>query len=199
MTILISNNPQENDHNDGMIGNASSFEEARAIIITRLNYLRADINYHTTAEEALFAELCKAHEDKKHRLMDLYAKFYSPCKVSDPAFISGGQKDMNDLMINFSEGYDRFIMSMEKEYMELTLRRRRATMLLSKILSIKYPLSRLLYLYYYVNMDPGKISDALYISRATFYRLKSHGINMLTSLYYPQKHKKKGKDDDLEK
>ena len=72
-------------------------------------------------------------------------------------------------------------------------------MLLSKILSIKYPLSRLLYLYYYVNMDPGKISDALYISRATFYRLKSHGINMLTSLYYPQKHKKKGKDDDLEK
>ena len=200
MSVITNDFPQENNPNDDMIGNASSFEEARAIIITRLNYLRADINYHTTAEEALFAELCKAHEDKKHRLMDMYARFYSPCKVSDPAFISGGQTDMNDLMINFSEGYDKFIMSMEKEYMQLTLRRRRATMLLSKILSIRYPLSRILYLNYYVNMDPVKISDALFISRATFYRLKSNGINSLTAIYYPPKNKKKkASDDDLEK
>ena len=198
MALLYDDLPQRNNRNGDMIGNASSFEEARAIIVTRLNYLRADISYHTTAEEALFAELCKAHEDKKQRLMDLYAKFYSPCKVSDPAFISGGQKDMNDLMINFSEGYDKFIMSMEKEYMELTQRRRRATMLLSKILSIKYPLSRLLYLYYYVNLDPGKISDALYISRATFYRLKSHAINTLTAIYYPHKKNNKAKGNDLE-
>ena len=114
------------------------------------------------------------------------------------SLLDGGQKDMNDLMINFSEGYDKFIMSMEKEYMELTQRRRRATMLLSKILSIKYPLSRLLYLYYYVNLDPGKISDALYISRATFYRLKSHAINTLTAIYYPHKKNNKAKGNDLE-
>lgn len=71
-------------------------------------------------------------------------------------------------------------------------------MLLSKILSIKYPLSRLLYLYYYVNLDPGKISDALYISRATFYRLKSHAINTLTAIYYPHKKNNKAKGNDLE-
>ena len=179
------NFPQNQRPDDDLIENASSFEEARAIIQSRLNYLRADINYHTTAEEALFTELCKAHEDKKHRLMDFYAKFYSPCKVSNPEFIASGQTDMNDLMINFSEGYDKFIDSMEKEYLSLTLRRRRATTLMSKMLSKKYPYCRIMYLYYYMNMDPKKISGSLFISRATFYRLKSLALNMLTSLYYP--------------
>lgn len=163
---------------------ASSFEEARAIILSRLTFLRADINYRTSAEEALFNELCKAHEDKKHKLLDFYARFYSPCRVSNPTFNPGGEVDMNDLMINFSEGYDKFIMSMEKEYYDLTQRRRRATILLSRILSLSYPYSRLMYLTYYMNIDQPTIVSSLFISRATYYRLKSKAINALTAIYY---------------
>ena len=163
---------------------ASSFEEARAIILTRLAFLRADINYRTSAEEALFNELCKAHEDKKHKLLDFYARFYSPCRVINPEFNPGGEVDMNDLMINFSEGYDKFIMSMEKEYYDLTKRRRRATILLSKLLSLSYPYSRLMYLTYYMNIDMQTIIESLFISRATYYRLKAKAVNALTAIYY---------------
>ena len=41
-----------------------------------------------------------------------------------------------------------------------------------------------MYLYYYKKKDPSEISESLFISRATFYRLKSVAINTLTSLYY---------------
>ena len=91
---------------------------------------------------------------------------------------------MNDLMINFSEGYDKFIMSMEKEYYDLTKRRRRATILLSKLLSLSYPYSRLMYLTYYMNIDLHTIIESLFISRATYYRLKAKAVNALTAIYY---------------
>ena len=172
------------DYND-VYDNVRSFEEARAIICSRLNYLRADLSFRSSVEENLYTELCKAHTDKKRKLMDIYAQFYSPCKVSDTSKLPKGQGDMNAVMLDFSEGYDRFIETMEKEYSKLLARRRSATILLSKILSIKYPYSRVLYLYYYLNMDTAEITDRLFISRATFYRLKNIGINILTGLYFP--------------
>ena len=91
---------------------------------------------------------------------------------------------MNEVMINFSEGFNDFITSMEEQYVSCLIKRRRATILLSKMLSIQLPYSRLMYLYYYKKKDPSEISESLFISRATFYRLKSVAINTLTSLYY---------------
>jgi hypothetical protein len=176
---------------DEAIENASSFEEARAIIVSRLNNLLADLNAHVPGEEVLAFEICRTHEDKFKSLMDLYAGYYSPCKVTDTVYTPRGQVDMNDVMLDFSEGFEEFIDSLEEKYVELIISRRRATVLLNKLLSIKLPFSRLLYYYYYKRMNPEEILEGFFISRATFYRIKSSAITALTMLYYP-KDKDKG-------
>ncbi len=169
---------------DDAIENVASFEEARAIINARLNNLCEDLTEHSETEDKYFNEICKAYEDQKINFMDLYAGYYAPCKVSDPLYLPKGEGDMNEVMINFSEGFNDFITSMEEQYVSCLIKRRRATILLSKMLSIQLPYSRLMYLYYYKKKDPSEISESLFISRATFYRLKSVAINTLTSLYY---------------
>ena len=169
---------------DDLLENVSSFEEAREIIRSRLRHLRYDLSNYSTVEDSLSADICKAHEEKKMSVMDMYAALYSPCKVSDPAFAPKSEGDMNDVMLDFSEGFDRFVESMEEEYVEMIMKRRRAVILLSKMLSFGFPYSRILYLCYYKAEDPKTISDQLYISRATFYRLKSTAVDALTELYY---------------
>ena len=176
-----------NEHDnalDDSIENVASFDEARAIIKSRLSRLNADLTEHTDTEDKLLSEICKAYEDKNVDFMDIYAGYYAPCNVSDPVYVPKGQGDMNDVMISFSEGYNEFITSLEEQYVGCLIRRRRATILLSRMLSIKLPYSRLMYLYYYKKQDPEEISESLYISRATFFRLKSAAITALTSLYY---------------
>ena len=172
---------------DEAVENAASFEEARAIINARLNHLCVDLADCPEVEEHLIQAISKAYEDQKIRLMDLYAGFYSPCKISDTVFMPKGQGDMNDVMIDFSEGFDEFIESLEESYVNLMIRRRRAAILLKRMLSLNLPYSRLMYLYYYKRLDPVDITDDLFISRATFYRIKSMAINTLTRMYYSPK------------
>lgn len=176
---------------DEAIENVASFAEARAIINARLNHLCEDLADYPETEYKILNEICKAYEDRKVSFMDLYAGYYAPCKVSESAYMPKGQGDMNDVMINFSEGYNDFIKSMEEQYVNCLIRRRRATILLSRMLSIRLPYSRLMYLYYYKKKDPDEISESLYISRATFFRLKSFAINELTEMYYTPKGKDK--------
>lgn len=176
---------------DVSIENASSFEEARAIIETRLKNLRSDLTCRTPEEDTIIAEICKAQDDRKVNLMDLYTRFFSPCKVIDPEFDPKGQGDMTDVMINFSEGFDEFIESLEEQYVNLIIKRRRATLLLNRMLSIKLPYSRLMYLYYFKAVEPKDIAEQFFISRATFYRLKSSAINAITEMYYQPKNKKR--------
>ena len=192
-TFLKSSNHNSNINRilkDEAIENAGSFEEARAIIVSRLNHLREDLSFQTSAEDPIIAEICKAREDGTRSLMDIYAGYYSPCKVSEPAFIPKGQGDMNDIMINFSEGFSEFIESLEEQYVDLIIRRRRATILLNRMLSMRLPLARLMYLYYYQRIDPGDVTNKLFCSRATFYRLKSAAISAITKMYYPGNIKK---------
>ena len=198
MSSANSNNPKKSDfYRDSSIENAASFEEARAIIETRLKTLRQDLSGRTPAEDTIIAEILKAHEDKKLSLMDLYAGYYSPCKVTDTVFEPKGQGDMNDVMLSFSEGFNEFIENMEEQYVSLIMKRRRATILLNRMLSIRFPYSRLMYLYYYKGIDPKDIAELFFISRATFYRLKSAAINSLTALYYDSQ-KKRRVDDSQE-
>ena len=177
-------NNSKRDLRDDSIEDVSSFEEARAIINSRLITLRADLSYQSKAEECLFNELCKTHENKKRGIMDLYARFYSPCKVSDTEYMPKVQADMNDLMLDFSRGYNEFIKNMESEYVKSITRRYRATILLANILNIEYPYSRIMYLAYFIGMNTKDIIERLFISRATFYRLKSDAIDHLTAIYY---------------
>ena len=176
-------------NSDDSIEDVASFEEARAIVSQRLSNLREDLSVRTGAEESLFAELIRTGEERNRSLMDLYACFYSPCKVSDTEYVPKAQGDMNDVMIDFSNGYEEFVKSMEEEYSTLMSRRRRAQGLLRRILSIPYPYSRVMYHFYYLAEEPEKISEELFISRATFYRIKSVALNILTSMYYDPENK----------
>lgn len=169
---------------DDALDNAASFEEARAIINARLNHLCSDLSDCPEVDNRLIQEINKAYQDQKVSLMDLYAGFYSPCKISDTVFEPKAQGDMNDVMIDFSEGFDEFVESLEESYVNNIMRRRRAAVLLKRMLSMKLPYSRLMYLYYFKKLDPIVIIDDLFISRATFYRIKSVAINMLTSMYF---------------
>ena len=170
---------------DEAIENASSFKEARAIIVSRLNNLCIDLSAYSSSEDAITNEILKAQEDKINGLMDFYAGLFSPCKVTDPGKIPTGQADMNDILIDFSEGFNDFIETLEERYVELIMRRRKATILLNRMLSFKLPFSRLMYLFYYKRMHRDEIIKMLFISRATFYRLKSQAIDALTRIYYP--------------
>ncbi len=179
---------------DDEMKDISSFDEARAIIETRLNHLHSDLFIRTKAEEALLNNILKSEDEIKTALMDVYAGYYSPCKVTDTVFVPKGDGDMNDMMIDFSEGYDDFVRDMQVAYAEKLDRKRKAAQLVKNILSLKYPYSRVLYLSYYQLKDPDDVADMLYFSRATFYRSKSLGINMLTKIYYP--HLGNGDDGD---
>jgi hypothetical protein len=190
----MSNNRYNRITRDEAIENATTFEEARAIIVSRLNDLRGDLSDKSPLEDSIVAEIFRAREDKKQSLMDLYAGYFSPCKVTDTGFIPKAQTDMNELMINFSEGFKTFIQSMEEQYVNTIIRRRRATILLNRMLTIKMPCALIMYLYYYKHLDAQEVEDLLFISRATFYRLKSYSINAITKLYYPSD-KKDGGDD----
>jgi DNA-directed RNA polymerase specialized sigma subunit len=92
---------------------------------------------------------------------------------------------MNDIMIDFSQGFNAFIESLEEKYVEMIITRRQATLLLKRMLSLKLPFAQLLYYTYYKRLHPEEIKDKLYISRATFYRKKSDAINALTHLCFP--------------
>lgn len=192
---MKNTNPNNLNNIDEAIENVASFEEARAIINARLNRLCEDLADYPETENKLLNEICKVYEDRKISFMDLYAGYYAPCKVSDPTYVPKGQGDMNEVMINFSEGFNDFVKSMEEQYVNCLIRRRRATILLSRMLSIRLPYSRLMYLYYYKKKDPDEISESLYISRATFFRLKSFAINELTEMYYTPKGKDKKSPD----
>lgn len=179
---------------DEVIENASSFDEAKAIITTRLNHLKVDLFDKSSSEENVIAEICRANEDKQISLMDLYAGYYSPCQVTNPANDVKGNGDMTDVMLCFSEGFTKFVESLESHFVDIIIRRRRATILLNRMLSIKQPMARLMYLYYYKNLRPDVIISMLYISRATFYRLKAAAIRDLTKMYYTEKTDNDGGD-----
>ena len=173
-----------------------TFEQAKSIMKTRLKYLRVDLGIHSSVEDSLITEFRMICEDKNRNLMDYYTHFYAPCKVSSPEPVICGQGDMNDTMIDFSEGYDKFIKALGEEYANHIIRRRNASILLTKLLSLNHLQTRILYYYYYKAMDEKMIIDLMFISRSTFYRIKNNGLTMLTAIFYPQlyeQHKKKKK------
>ncbi len=185
MPVNSTGSEARDDFNYMQSDDVESFEQATEVMKLRLKYLRFDLGLSTSIEESLINELLTAYEDKKISLMDLYAHFYSPCKVSDPGFSVKGNGDMTDVMVDFSEGYEKFIKSLGDEYVNYMVRRRSAAVLLSKVLSLEYPRSKVLYLHYFKEKSDINVANALFCSRATFYRTKKEAIEELTHMYYP--------------
>ena len=192
MPVILKGSEGEEGNNYRKSDEVESFEQAMEIMKLRLKYLRFDLGLSTSIEDSLIHELLTAYEDKKISLMDLYAHFYSPCKVSDPGLTVKGTGDMTDVMVDFSEGYEKFIKSLGDEYVNYMIRRRSAAVLLSKLLSLEYPRSKVLYLHYFKEKSDVNVAKALFCSRATFYRTKKEALEELTLMYYPHLASKAG-------
>ena len=56
---------------------------------------------------------------------------------------------------------------------------------MTKLLSIKYPYSKVMYLCYYKNMRDSEIREKFFMSKSSYYRVKNIGLDMITKMYYP--------------
>ena len=188
--------PDDDYDSLGQSGKTFTYEEALDVIRRKLKYLRIDLGIDSKMEKELVKEMITAYSDKQISLMDLYAHFYAPCKITDPEFKIMGCGDMSDVMIDFSEGYEKFIKSLGDEYVNYMIRRRSAAILLSKIMTLPYPVSKIMYMRYFKEKSDLEIAANMFFSRATFYRLHKSGIDKLTAMYFPQFAQMSGKDDD---
>lgn len=158
-------------------------KELKTIVLTKLNSLQYDVN--TVPEEAkrYLSELRKTRNDKRNVLMDMYASENAPVKVTDYSGTPKRDCDMTGEMIDFSKGFDNYIASLEKEYAAAKKRRKEALRLLTMMLTLKLPYSRILYLRYFRKLSPEDTSSELHIARSTLFRKQNAAISQLSELF----------------
>ncbi|MCH4154560.1 MAG: DUF1492 domain-containing protein [Saccharofermentans sp.] len=153
----------------------------------RLKRLKKDLCITKADTSDFYTELMQVYQDKRDSIIDIYAKLYSPASTSlreegyssDP-LCSG---TMTQRMLAFSSGYDNFIEGIEERYRGEIMRKRQALDLFSKMLSLPYPSSKILYLAYYKLSSPDDIIHVMYISRSSYFRYKRTAINQLKELF----------------
>lgn len=155
-------------------------------MLIRLKNLNKDLNGSEEEVTDFFVKLCQIYEDRKENLMDVYARYYTGAKITDPTYIPAGNSDMTDYMIHFSEGYDIFIKKIENHYSEIVHKRKEAIMLFTCMVSLPLTMSSILYLTYFKNLTPTEVRERLYMSRSTYYRLKHSAIVQLVDKYNKQ-------------
>jgi len=157
--------------------------ELRSMLVTRLNSLHSDVNARNEKAECYLAELKKARKDKRKALMDLYAAENAPVKVADLSRLPKKECDMTGEMIDFSQGFDKYIASLEKEYADAKRRRNEAVKLLTMLMTLKPPYSMILYLRYYRKISPKDACYQLHIARSTLFRKQSAALTQLSELF----------------
>ena len=157
--------------------------ELKTFLLVKLNSLYSDVNSTPERTAAFMEELKRAREDRRAVLMDIYAGYYAPEKVTDYSGLPKRQCDMTGEMLDFSSGFDKYIASIEEEYNVIVKQKREAVALLSLILSLKQPYSRILYLRYYKRLSPEDASEELHIARSTMFRKRNVALGKLAELF----------------
>ena len=158
-------------------------KELRSILISKLKSLSIDFNVAPDTTAAFLSEVKKTREEKRKAMMALYAEYYAPQKVTDYSGLPKRQSDMTAEMIDFSNGFDRYIASIEAEYNSVIKQKRDAAALLSLVLSLEQPYSRILYLRYYKKMSPDDVCSTLHIARSTMFRKRNAALGELVELF----------------
>ena len=161
------------------MGNCSEYKD----MVIRLKKLNADLNGSYDETTDFFIKLCRLYEDKKTDLMNVYAKYYTGAKITDPEFVPAGNSDMTDYMIRFSEGYEIFVKKLEKHYADIVRKRKEAISLFTCMVSLPLSMSCVLYLTYFKELTPEEVTKRLYISRSTYFRLKHRAVELLVDKY----------------
>lgn len=157
--------------------------ELRSMLLTRLNSLQTDVNTVPEKAKCYLTELRKTRNDKRKALMDIYAEEYAPAKVTDFSGLPKKEGDMTGEMLDFSNGFDNYIASLEKEYLDAKKQRKEAIRLLTLMLSLKQPYSRILYLRYYKRLSPEDACFEMHIARSTLFRKQSTALSQLMELF----------------
>lgn len=160
-----------------------SRKELKSMLMSRLNTLQEDVDIVPEKARIYMSEIKRTNSDRYRALMDIYATENVPVKVADYSGLPKKPSDMTAEMLDFSSGFDKYIDSLEKEYIAARLNRCEAIRLMTLVLSLQQPYSRLLYLRFYKKLSPDDASNVMHLARSTMFRKQSTAMGLLVELY----------------
>ncbi|MBO4450382.1 MAG: DUF1492 domain-containing protein [Clostridiales bacterium] len=158
-------------------------KELKTFLLLKLNSLYSDVNLNPEKTAAYLEEIRKTSEDKRRLLMNVYAQYYAPAKVTDYSGLPKRECDMTGEMLDFSSGFDSYIASIEEQYNIVVKQKQEAVALLSLVLSLKQPYSRILYFRYYKKMSTKETCREMHIARTTFFRKREAALSELSKVF----------------
>ena len=158
-------------------------KELRNFLLLKLRSLYTDVNLEPERIESYLEEIRKTSEDKRKLMMNLYAKYYAPEKVTDYSGLPKRECDMTSEMLDFSSGFEIYLNSIEEEYNVIVKQKREAFARWSLVLSLKQPYSRILYFRYYKRMSTKDTCDKLHIARSTLFRKREVALLELSKQF----------------
>lgn len=163
-------------------------KELKTYLLLKLNSMYSDANLDADKTAAYLEEIRKTSEDKRRLMMNVYAEYYAPAKVTDYSGLPKRECDMTGEMLDFSSGFDKFIASIEEQYNIIVKQKREAVALLSLVLSLKQPYSKLLYFRYYKKMSTKETCAEMHIGRSTLFRKREVALSELSKVFASHNH-----------
>ena len=160
-----------------------TIKELKTFLLFKLNSMYSDVNLDPDKTAAYLEEIRKTSDDKRKLLMNVYAKYYAPVKVTDYSGLPKRECDMTGEMIDFSASFDDYIASVEEQYNIIVKQKREAVALLSLVLSLKQPYARILYFRYYKKLTTKETCEELHIARSTLFRKREVALGELSKLF----------------
>ena len=160
-----------------------SRKKLRSYLLLKLNSMYRDVNSLPDKTNEYLKAVRSTEEDKRQILMNVYAGYYAPVKVTDYSGLPKRQCDMTAEMLDFADNFEKYLASIEEEYSVFIKQKREAVALLAMVLSLRQPYSRILYLKYYRKMSPAAMCDEMHIARSTLFRKRNAALGELAELF----------------
>jgi len=150
------------------------------ILRERLTTLYEDLTCTQSEAVALVNLMNDSIDDKTCMIKDVYFRDRAPVKVLSTVFSgTGGTYDIENEIIEVSQGYDKFIKRLGYKTSCVLNRHSMALTLFLEILALPDPYSKILYLQYFKGLTITEVSEALFISKSACHRRAQKGIRML--------------------
>jgi uncharacterized membrane protein YvbJ len=91
-----------------------SKEKLKSYLLRKLNSLYTDVNSAPEDTTSYLSYIKRTEEEKRKIIMDLYAGYYAPAKVTDYSGLPKRRCDMTGEMLDFVENFDKYIASLEE-------------------------------------------------------------------------------------
>lgn len=152
----------------------------KQLLKKRLTNLQKDISFGNSYLDAK----CTMYDDIKaslDKLKEDYVRDHIPVKTSRTEIGVQSDCDMNDVFINFSEGYEKFSRKIAKQKKFYQYKRDSAIFLLDCIMKLESPYNELLFIKYFLNASSDTIEKLYFYSRTSLYRNLDRGTDKLSN------------------